>query len=49
MKEPLLRRVGERIPMPAYMAAQMPGLLPHRIGSVVPLVTGPMVNYMKAK
>ncbi|MFC1894029.1 FAD-binding and (Fe-S)-binding domain-containing protein [Chloroflexota bacterium] len=51
----MLERVGERIPMPDYMREQMPelmpkvmnNLMPHMIGDVVPLVTTPMINYLK--
>jgi len=53
----MLKKVGERVPMPDYMAAQMPqmmpgimdGLMPHMIGDVVPLVTQPMINYLRGK
>jgi len=53
----MLQRVGERIPMPDYMREQMPelmpkvmnNLMPHMIGDVVPLVTMPMINYLKGK
>jgi Fe-S oxidoreductase/FAD/FMN-containing dehydrogenase len=52
----ILERVGERVPMPDYMREQMPemmpkvmaNLMPHMIGDVVPLVTGPMIEYLKA-
>jgi len=51
----MLERVGERIPMPDYMREQMPelmpkvmdNLMPHMIGDVVPLVTDPMINYLR--
>ncbi|MFH1775691.1 MAG: FAD-binding and (Fe-S)-binding domain-containing protein [Chloroflexota bacterium] len=51
----MLERVAERIPMPDYMAEQMPqmmpqvmdNLMPHMIGDVVPLVTGPMISYLR--
>ena len=51
----MLERVGERIPMPDYMREQMPELMPkvmdklmpHMIGDVVPLVTQPMVDYLR--
>jgi hypothetical protein len=51
----MLSRVGEMIPMPDYMAEQMPelmpqvmdNLMPHMIGDVVPLVTDPMIEYLK--
>ncbi|HEX7475341.1 MAG TPA: FAD-binding and (Fe-S)-binding domain-containing protein, partial [Dehalococcoidales bacterium] len=53
----MLKRVGEKIPMPDYMAAQMPelmpkvmdNLMPHMIGEVVPLVTQPMIDYLRGK
>jgi len=53
----MLERVGERIPMPDYMREQMPeimpkvmdNLMPHMIGDVVPLVTDPMVSYLRGK
>jgi hypothetical protein len=53
----MLKKVGERVPMPDYMAEQMPGmmpgimnnLMPHMIGDVVPLVTQPMINYLRGK
>jgi Fe-S oxidoreductase/FAD/FMN-containing dehydrogenase len=53
----MLKRVGERIPMPDYMAEQMPelmpkvmdNLMPHMIGDVVPLITGPMIKYLQGR
>lgn len=53
----MLKRVGESIPMPDYMAEQMPemmpkvmdNLMPHMIGDVVPLVTQPMIDYLRGK
>jgi Fe-S oxidoreductase len=53
----MLERVAERIPMPDYMREQMPdlmprvmdNLMPHMIGDVVPLVTQPMIDYLKGK
>ncbi len=53
----MLKKVGERIPMPDYMAEQMPqmmpgvmnSLMPHMIGDVVPLVTQPMIDYLRGK
>ena len=53
----MLERVGERIPMPDYMREQMPdimpkvmdNLMPHMIGDVVPLVTQPMIDYLRRK
>ena len=55
--ETMLERVAERIPMPDYMAEQMPemmpkvmdNLMPHMIGDVVPLVTQPMIDYLRGK
>ncbi|HOT91288.1 MAG TPA: FAD-binding and (Fe-S)-binding domain-containing protein [Anaerolineae bacterium] len=51
----MLARVAAQIPMPDYMAEQMPdlmpkvmdNLMPHMIGDVVPLVTEPMIAYLK--
>jgi Fe-S oxidoreductase/FAD/FMN-containing dehydrogenase len=51
----MLRRIGEKLPMPDYMSEQMPelmpkvmdNLLPHMIDDLVPLVTQPMINYLK--
>ncbi len=53
----MLKRVAERIPMPDYMAEQMPelmpkvmdNLMPHMIGDVVPLITQPMIEYLKGR
>jgi len=53
----MLERVAERIPMPDYMREQMPelmprvmdNLMPHMIGDVVPLVTQPMINYLRGR
>ncbi len=53
----MLERVKERVPMPDYMAEQMPelmprvmdNLMPHMIRDVVPLVTQPMIDYLKGK
>jgi len=53
----MLERVAERIPMPNYMREQMPdlmpnvmnNLMPHMIGDVVPLVTQPMINYLRGR
>ncbi len=53
----MLERVGERIPMPDYMAEQMPdlmpqvmdNLMPHMIGDVVPLVTEPLIDYLSGR
>ncbi len=51
----MLERVAGRVPMPDYMLEQMPelmprvmdNLMPHMIGDVVPLVTQPMIDYLK--
>ncbi|MGB2885870.1 MAG: heterodisulfide reductase-related iron-sulfur binding cluster, partial [Dehalococcoidia bacterium] len=51
----MLQRVAERIPMPDYMEEQMPemmpqvmnNLMPHMIGDIVPLVTQPMIDYLR--
>ncbi|MFC2002067.1 FAD-binding and (Fe-S)-binding domain-containing protein [Chloroflexota bacterium] len=51
----MLQRVADMIPMPDYMAEQMPelmpkvmdNLMPHMIGDVVPLITQPMINYLR--
>ena len=51
----MLERVADRIPMPDYMKEQMPelmpkvmdNLMPHMIGDVVPLVTQPMIDYLR--
>ncbi|MCS7222709.1 MAG: FAD-binding and (Fe-S)-binding domain-containing protein [Anaerolineae bacterium] len=53
----MLDRVAQRIPMPDYMREQMPelmpkvvdNLMPHMIGDVVPLVTEPMIDYLRGK
>jgi Fe-S oxidoreductase/FAD/FMN-containing dehydrogenase len=53
----MLDRVKARVPMPAYMAEQMPSLMPqvmdnlmpHMIGDVVPLVTQPLIDYLRGK
>jgi Fe-S oxidoreductase/FAD/FMN-containing dehydrogenase len=53
----MLERVAARVPMPDYMAEQMPdlmpqvmdNLMPHMIGDVVPLVTQPMIDYLRGK
>ncbi len=53
----MLERVAGRIPMPDYMKEQMPdlmpkvmnSLMPHMIGEVVPLVTQPMIDYLRGK
>jgi hypothetical protein len=51
----MLARVKARVPMPDTMAEQMPALMPqvmdnlmpHMIGDVVPLVTQPMIDYLR--
>lgn len=53
----MLERIKERIPMPEYMIEQMPELMPevmdtlmpHMIKDVVPLVTQPLINYLRGK
>ena len=53
----MLERVAERVPMPEYMLEQMPemmpkvmdNLMPHMIGDVVPLVTDPMIDYLRGR
>jgi heterodisulfide reductase subunit B len=53
----ILARVAERVPMPDYMREQMPdlmpkvmdNLMPHMIGDLVPLVTQPMIDYLRGK
>ena len=51
----MLERVAEQIPMPDYMQEQMgeimpkvmDQLMPHMISDVVPLVTQPMIDYLR--
>ena len=53
----MLSRVADRVPMPDYMAEQMPvlmpkvmdSLMPHMIGDVVPLITRPMIDYLRGR
>ncbi len=53
----MLERIAERIPMPDYMGEQMPemmpkimdNLMPHMIGDLVPLVTQPMIDYLRGR
>jgi Fe-S oxidoreductase len=53
----MLERVSKAIPMPDYMSEQMSelmpkvmdNLMPHMIGDVVPLVTQPMIDYLRGK
>jgi hypothetical protein len=49
--------VADAIPMPDYMLAQMPelmpkvmdNLMPHMIKDLAPLVTQPMIDYLRGK
>ncbi len=53
----MLERVAAQISMPDYMQEQMPdlmpsvvnNLMPHMIGDLVPLVTQPMIDYLRGK
>jgi len=53
----MLEKIGHIIPMPAYMAEQMPelmpkvmdNLMPHMIDEVVALVTQPMIDHLQGK
>ncbi len=53
----MLKKVLERIPMPDYMEEQMgelmpkvmDQLMPHMIDDVVPLVTQPMIDYLRSE
>ena len=53
----MLKRVEATVPMPDYMNEQMPdmmpkvmdNLMPHMIKDVVPLVTQPMIDYLRGK
>jgi hypothetical protein len=53
----MLERLAKMIPMPDYMSEQMPelmpkvmnNLLPHMVADVVPLVTRPMIAYLRGK
>jgi hypothetical protein len=53
----MLERVAAQVPMPDYMQEQMgelmpkvmDHLMPHMIGDVVPLVTQPMIDYLKKR
>jgi Fe-S oxidoreductase/FAD/FMN-containing dehydrogenase len=53
----MLQRVADQIEMPGYMLEQMPdmmpkvmdSLMPHMIGDLVPLVTQPMIDYLRGK
>ena len=52
-----LQRISERVPMTDYTAEQMPelmprvmdNLMPHMIGDAVPLITQPMIDYLRQK
>jgi len=53
----MLEKIKEKIPMPDYMVEQMPemmpkvmnALMPHMIKDVVPLVTKPLIDYLRGK
>jgi len=53
----MLNNVAEKIPMPANMLELMPDmmpqvmdeLMPHMLKEVVPLVTQPMIDYLRGK
>jgi Fe-S oxidoreductase len=53
----MLERVAAQIAMPDYMREQMPelmpkvmdSLMPHMIGDLVPLVTQPMIDYLRGR
>ena len=53
----MLERIGERIPMPDYMHDQMPemmpqimeNLMPHMVGDLVPLISQPLIDYLRDK
>ncbi len=53
----MLAKVAALVPMPDYMAEQMPelmpkvmdNLMPHMLGDVVPLVSQPLVDYLRGK
>jgi hypothetical protein len=53
----MLDRVSELVPMPDYMTEQMSelmpkvmdNLMPHMVRDVVPLVTQPMIDYLRGK
>ncbi len=53
----MLDKVALKVPMPDYMKEQMPAimpkvmdnLMPHMLKDVVPLITGPMIDYLKGK
>ncbi|MBN1411119.1 MAG: FAD-binding oxidoreductase [Spirochaetales bacterium] len=51
----MMKRIGKLVPMPDYMMEQMPDLLPrvmdnlmpHMLKDVIPLITQPLVQYLK--
>jgi hypothetical protein len=53
----MLERLNAKVDMPGYMSEQLPAMLPgvmdklmpHMIGDVVPLVTEPMIAYLRGK
>ena len=53
----MLDKVALKVPMPDYMKEQMPAimpkvmdnLMPHMLKDVVPLITGPMIDYLRGK
>jgi len=53
----MLKRVADRVPMPDYMLEQMPdlmpqvmdNLMPHMLGEVVPLISQPMIDYLRGR
>ncbi len=53
----MLERIKERIPMPDYMVKQLPemmpkvmgALMPHMIKDLVPLVSQPLIDYLRGK
>ena len=57
LRPAMLERVAQRVPMADYMEEQMPdlmpgvmdNLMPHMIGDVVPLVTQPMIDYLRGR
>jgi Fe-S oxidoreductase/FAD/FMN-containing dehydrogenase len=57
LRPTLIDRVKERVPMADYMEEQMPdilpevmdNLMPHMIGDVVPLVSSPMIDYLRGR
>jgi hypothetical protein len=53
----MLEAVGKRVPMPDFMREQMPdlmprafdNLLPHMLPDVVPLISQPLVDYLRGR